>query len=347
MSVEQIENQIVSVLSSLTEEEIDKKLKWCATKSYHWMNKARQQIERSRVLQRSLHRGAQRGKRTLAELEMETFTFQYKLEKVDIENLNNKKILIDGYKILSDINEWLYGTPLKYSITVTSSGENLVSANVHNIHTFEIPLSKFINALHSGQGKLRIRNSKTLYKELLASYNASQDKKNKLAYQAWNKGKQGQLIYLNRQVRIRNWPWQNVGEGQVLDTFLKLTNNGADISAIHFAKDHAYWRKLYHTMQDSQDASNKLLLNDDLENLIIKGLVDSVTDITTLINTFSELLNIFANYTNTRTVLEKHMKVAGVQAGIKKNFENTQSEVVNNLLKMFHSKTYSIKFDIT
>jgi hypothetical protein len=42
MSVEQVENQIVSVLSSLTEEEIDKKLKWWATKSYHWMNKARQ-----------------------------------------------------------------------------------------------------------------------------------------------------------------------------------------------------------------------------------------------------------------------------------------------------------------
>lgn len=304
-----------------------------ASQSYAWMNKARQIIEQNERLQKVLQTESQT-KRMTADQLMRAFQDQYKKTQVAKAQLNTKNILIEGYTILNHIGEQIRNEEILYSVTIT--GDKKLISQSAKVYTLKIPESEFIKLLNLNVGSLKLKSPKTIFNKYKGQLEGEEDG---LEYEIWSQVKQEAFSLFNNQVRIDKWRWSQINEGNVLEGFLRFTGNGVNIANVRWDKESNYWRSVYYTMQNTMKNPDAFYQGGDIGNEQIKGLYASITNIKTLINVFSDLLNIFRNFKGTRTTIEAHLKKSQVVQGIDSTIELSQQQVVEKLIQKFSSET--------
>ena len=90
-------------------------------------------------------------------------------------------------------------------------------------------------------------------------------------------------------------------------------------------------------MKRTMTAPDAFFLGGDINNLQIKGLNASVTNLNTLIQNLSEVLSILGTSEQGYEVLKKYYR-KNAQAQIQQEALKTQEEVTNELLEFFTSK---------
>ena len=90
-------------------------------------------------------------------------------------------------------------------------------------------------------------------------------------------------------------------------------------------------------MKRTMTAPDAFFLGGDINNLQIKGLNASVTNLNTLIQNLSEVLSILSTSEQGYEVLKKYYR-KNAQTQIQQEALKTQEEVTNELLEFFTSK---------
>ena len=334
----------IAALADMTEEQQQVQFGVWAKACYNWMNAARQAIAKSKSLQNALKKYTPEDPGGEAGQIMQQFANSYKINKVAKGLEDVKDVLIGGYNLLNDIGEWVRGDELDYSVTLSTDGSLLGAGGdtLHQLYTFTVPRSEFVKMFNMSGGELRMKSAAAIFRQFDAQIQANQYqsswRKDKLAYEMWSEQKMSQLSYFSSQVNIRNWQNTGIQKGNLLVGYLNFTDNGKNPSNVHWAREHAYWRSLYYTMQNAASLPKEFYKGGNVENELARGLDGYVTNIRTLITTISKVLNIFTSFSSGYEVISKHIKKTAIPGAIEKTINTTQTQVADKLIDMF-SKT--------
>lgn len=311
----------------MTEQEKERLIKEWTLKTYKWIAKARAFIAQENSLENKL------SKKSLEDID--DFKVMMKNRKQAQRLINNKHILTEGYVLLNEIGETLRGKEIKYSITISKTGEALSKGiqATGGVYTWTVSLKEFLNLINYTNTRIVLKDSSTLYKMLEKQIN---DQTKSPIYEKWTEEKLQSYALFNSQVRNNpNWPnWKNINEGNMLEAFLRFIDDGY-IPTRKVNKE--YWKALGSTMKRTMSAPDKFFLGGDLNDLQIKGLHASVTNLNTLIQNLTQVLNILSKSEIGYEALEKHYKKEA-RDEIEKDVLKTQEEITKDLLNFFTSK---------
>lgn len=311
----------------MTDEQQNQLIMSWTNEIYLWINKARSYIAQEQSLAEKLSVNSMRSVKNVSEM--------LKNRRIAKKMINNKVILTEGYILLNKIGETIRGEKIFYSITVSKSGQALSTGSVGTggVYTWQVPLSEFINLLNFTSQRIVLKDSSTIYKMLESQIEANE--KN-LIYEKWSDEKLQSYALFNSQVRSNpNWKqWHNVNEGNMLEAFLRFLDDG---NTPKVSSDADYWHSVGSAMKRTMTAPDAFFLGGDINNLQIKGLNASVTNLNTLIQNLSKVLSILRTSEQGYEVLKKYYR-KNAQEQIQQETLKTQEEVVDELLEFFTSK---------
>lgn len=292
---------------------------------YKWLNRARAYIAQQQSLAEKLSNNTLN---SIKEVEI-----MLKNRKVAKNMITNQSILTDGYVLLNKIGETIRAEEIYYSITVSKTGEKLTSGKTGGVYTWKIPLSEFINLFNFTPSRIVLKDSSTIYK--MIENQISQDN-NSINYEKWSDEKLQSFSLFAHQVRTNpKWPnWHKVNEGNLLEAFLRFLDDGYTPAKI---VDSSYWAHLGSAMKRTMQSPDKFFIGGDLNDLQIKGLNASVTNLNTLIQNLEKVLQILISNKSGFEVIQKYIRKNYKAQQITQDIEKTQDEIVNDLLKFFTS----------
>lgn len=311
----------------MTDEQQNQLIMSWTSEIYLWINKARSYIAQEQSLAEKLSANSKKSIQNVSEM--------LKNRRIAKKMINNKVILTEGYTLLNKIGETIRGEEILYSITVSKSGQALStgSAGTGGVYTWQVPLSEFINLLNFTSRRIVLKDSSAIYKMLESQIEANE--KN-LIYEKWSDEKLQSYALFNSQVRSNpNWKqWHKVNEGNMLEAFLRFLDDGNTPKP---SSDFDYWHSVGSAMKRTMTAPDAFFLGGDINNLQIKGLNASVTNLNTLIQNLSEVLSILRTSGQGYEVLKKYYR-KNAQEQIQQETLKTREEITNELLEFFTSK---------
>lgn len=311
----------------MTDEQQNQLIMNWTSEIYLWINKARSYIAQEQSLAEKLSANSIRSIQNVSEM--------LKNRRIAKKMINNKVILTEGYTLLNKIGETIRGEEIFYSITISKSGQALSTGSVGTggVYTWQVPLSEFINLLNFTSQRIVLKDSSAIYKMLESQIEANE--KN-LIYEKWSDEKLQSYALFNSQVRSNpNWKqWHNINEGNMLEAFLRFLDDG---NTPKVSSDSNYWHSVGSAMKRTMTAPDAFFLGGDINNLQIKGLNASVTNLNTLIQNLSEVLSILRTSEQGYEVLKKYYR-KNAQVQIQQEAFKTQEEIVDELLEFFTSK---------
>lgn len=311
----------------MTDEQQNQLIMSWTSEIYLWINKARSYIAQEQSLAEKLSANSMKSIQNVSEM--------LKNRRIAKKMINNKVILTEGYTLLNKIGETIRGEEILYSITVSKSGQALStgSAGTGGVYTWQVPLSEFINLLNFTSRRIVLKDSSAIYKMLESQIEANE--KN-LIYEKWSDEKLQSYALFNSQVRSNpNWKqWHKVNEGNMLEAFLRFLDDGNTPKP---SSDFDYWHSVGSAMKRTMTAPDAFFLGGDINNLQIKGLNASVTNLNTLIQNLSEVLSILRTSGQGYEVLKKYYR-KNAQEQIQQETLKTREEITNELLEFFTSK---------
>lgn len=311
----------------MTDEQQNQLIMSWTSEIYLWINKARSYIAQEQSLAEKLSANSMKSIQNVSEM--------LKNRRIAKKMINNKVILTEGYTLLNKIGETIRGEEILYSITVSKSGQALStgSAGTGGVYTWQVPLSEFINLLNFTSRRIVLKDSSTIYKMLESQIEANE--KN-LIYEKWSDEKLQSYALFNSQVRSNpNWKqWHKVNEGNMLEAFLRFLDDGNTPKP---SSDFDYWHSVGSAMKRTMTAPDAFFLGGDINNLQIKGLNASVTNLNTLIQNLSEVLSILRTSGQGYEVLKKYYR-KNAQEQIQQETLKTREEITDELLEFFTSK---------
>lgn len=326
MPYESIHNEVTLAFTEMTDEVKNSLIAEWSLEVYQWLNRARAYVAQSQSVAKKLERGT-------ALKNLNDYQEMLQARRVANSALKNKDLLIDGYKLLNKIGETIRGEQIKYSVTVTTTGQAISKSNSGQVYTWVVSLEDFLSLLTSSSRRLTLKKSSTIYKMLEAQI---KDEEKNPAYEQWDDEKLNSYKILVNQVRGVSWgKWAQINEGNILEIFFRFINGGTVPSLADY--QDPYWRNLVLNIQATMKSPDTFYQGGDINDIQIKGLRASVTNITTLINALTDLLKILQTSKVGNEILSKY---------VRKNFMNqfqnqiakTEEDVIDNLLKMFTSK---------
>lgn len=311
----------------MTDEQQNQLIMSWTSEIYLWINKARSYIAQEQSLAEKLSANSMKSIQNVSEM--------LKNRRIAKKMINNKVILTEGYTLLNKIGETIRGEEILYSITVSKSGQALStgSAGTGGVYTWQVPLSEFINLLNFTSRRIVLKDSSAIYKMLESQIEANE--KN-LIYEKWSDEKLQSYALFNSQVRSNpNWKqWHKVNEGNMLEAFLRFLDDGNTPKP---SSDFDYWHSVGSAMKRTMTAPDAFFLGGDINNLQIKGLNASVTNLNTLIQNLSEVLSILRTSGQGYEVLKKYYR-KNAQEQIQQETLKTREEITDELLEFFTSK---------
>lgn len=324
--MQNIEHQITASFQQMTEEIKRGYIVTWTNEIYSWLNRARAYVAQQQSLM---------GKLSASSIEsIEAFKAVLKNRQVARESITKQSIFIDGYTLLNKIGETIRGEEIVYSITVSKTGAALSkgAGKTGGVYTWKMPMSKFLNLLNFSSTRMYMKGSSTIYKML---ENEIGENKDSLDYEKWTEEKLNSYsIFLEQVSGASHARWSNVNEGNVLEMFFRIINSGI-VPA--YNKDKAYWATIVTTIKNTLTNPDPFYKGGDLNNEQIKGLRASVTNINTLINTFQQLLNLFAHSQVGYEVLQPYVRKNAMQQ-LEQEIEYDQQQIAEQLIEFFTSK---------
>ena len=256
-----------------------------------------------------------------------------KNRRVAKKMISNQSILRDGYILLNKIGETIRAEEIFYSITVSKTGKSLTSGETGGVYSWKIPLSEFINILNFTSRRIVLKDSSTIYRMIESQIDQNN---NKIDYEKWTDEKLQNFSLFANQIRTNpNWPnWHNVNEGNLLEAFLRFLDDGYTPED---SSNPEYWHRLGSAMKRTMQAPDKFFMGGDLNDLQIKGLNASVTNLNTLIQNLEKLLQIMISSKSGYETIQKYVRKNYNSQQINNEIEKTQEEIVNELLNFFTS----------
>ena len=320
--MQNIEHQITTSFEQMTEEIKRGYIVTWTNEIYSWLNRARAYTAQQQALTEKLSASSIES--------IKAFEAVLKNRQVARESITNKSIFIDGYKLLNKIGETIRGEEIVYSVTVSKTGAALSKSS--DVYTWKVPMSKFLDLLNFSSTRMYMKGSSTIYKML---ENEIGENKDSLDYEKWTEEKLNSYSVFLEQVRgASHARWSQVNEGNVLEMFFRIINSGI-VPA--YNKDKVYWATIVKTIKNTLTNPDPFYKGGDLNNEQIKGLRASVTNINTLINTFQQLLNLFAHSQIGYEVLQPYVRKNATQK-LEQEIEYDQQQTVEQLIEFFTSK---------
>ena len=139
-------------------------------------------------------------------------------------------------------------------------------------------------------------------------------------------------------MQIRRWSqWANVNEGNALEAFFRFCGKDLSVRNVEYSENSEYWRSLYNVMYSTMKKPDKFFVGGDIGNEQIKGLSASVTNLDTLIQNLTEVLQILSKTSNVDEVLSKRVRKNFTQK-FQEQQNKTIEEVIEELTKFFSSQ---------
>lgn len=320
-----IENELTMTFDQLSQEVQNNYIRNWTMEIYSWLNRARAYVAQESSL---LEKLSIRSLNSLAEVQE-----MLKNKKVAKKMITNQSILIDGYILLNKIGEIIRAEEITYSITVSQTGESLTSGNTGGVYTWKIPLSEFINILNFTSQRIVLKDSSAIYKMIESQIN---QESNSVNYEQWSDEKLQSFSLFANQVRTNpRWPnWHNVNEGNLLEAFFRFLDDGYQPQ---ITADTFYWKQVGSAMKRTMSAPDKFFMGGDLNDLQIKGLNASVTNLNTLIQNLEKVLKILMGSQSSQEVIRKYMRKNYDSSKINRDMQNIEDNVIENLLNFFTS----------
>lgn len=292
---------------------------------YGWLNRARAYVNQEQSL---LNKLSVKSLNSLDSVQM-----MLKNRRVAKKMITNQQVLVDGYILLNKIGEIIRAEEIFYSITVSKTGEALSSGKTGGVYTWKVPLSEFINLLNFTSQRIVMKDPSTIYKMIERQIN--QDN-NSIDYEKWTDEKLQSFSLFANQIRNNpKWPnWHNVNEGNLLEAFLRFLDDG---HSVEHTLENQYWHNLGSAMKRTMQSPDKFFVGGDLNDLQIKGLNASVTNLNTLIQNLEKVLQIMIKSQAGYEVIQKYVRKNYGSDKINLELEKIQEEVVNDLMKFFTS----------
>lgn len=321
----EIENELIQTFDLLTKEQQNFYIQQWTLEIYGWLNRARAYVAQEKSLAEKLS--------TKSLDSLTAVQTMLKNRRVAKSMITNQSVLTDGYILLNKIGEIIRAEEIYYSITVSKTGESLSSGNTGGVYTWKIPLSEFINILNFTSRRIVLKDSSAIYKMI---ENQISQNGQSINYEKWSDEKLQSFSLFANQVRTNpKWPnWHNVNEGNLLEAFLRFLDDGYTPTN---SSDVQYWHRLGSAMKRTMQSPDKFFVGGDLNDLQIKGLNASVTNINTLIQNLEKVLQIMMQSKTGYDTISKYIRKNYNALQIDKEIEKTQEEVVENLINFFTS----------
>lgn len=325
MPYESIHNEVTLAFTEMTDEVKNSLIAAWSLEVYQWLNRARAYVAQSQSLAKKLERGT-------ALKNLNNYQEMLQARRVANSALKNKDLLIDGYKLLNKIGETIRGEQIKYSVTVTTTGQAISKSSSGQVYTWIVSLEDFLSLLTSSSRRLTLKGSSTIYKMLEAQI---KDEEKNPVYEQWDDEKLNSYKILVNQIRGVSWgKWAKINEGNILEIFFRFINGGAVPSLVDY--QDPYWRNLVLNIQATLKSPDTFYQGGDINDIQIKGLRASVTNITTLINALTDLLKILQTSKVGNEILSRYVRKNFINE-FQKQVVKTEEDVIDNLLKMFTS----------
>lgn len=325
-STADIEHQITQTFDQLSTEVKSSYIGKWSIEIYSWLNRARAYVAQQQSMMEKLSKNSLQS--------IEDFQTILKNRRVAKKMIDNKTILTDGYVLLNKIGETIRAEEIYYSVTVSKTGSALTSgaAGTGGVYTWKVPLSQFINLLNFTSTRIVLKDSSTIYKMLETQIEKGEEG---LVYEKWSEEKlQSFSIFANQVRGAANGYWSKVNEGNILEAFFRFLN-GNNTPAYDTSDE--YWISIMRTMKQTMMAPDPFYVGGDLNDLQIKGLNASVTNINTLIQRLQEVLNILTQSQSGYDVLRKYVRQNCTQQ-LEQSIVQDQNQIANNLIEFFTSK---------
>lgn len=316
------ENALSLPFSQLTEEVKNSYISQWTREIITWMNRARSYIKHSSGLEEKLSNYNINN--------YNDYSKMLKNRRMAKEMILNKTVLRDGYILLNKIGEIIRGEEILYSVTVTSTGEAISSATAGEVYTWTIPMSEFINLMSFTSRRIVLKDSMTIYRMIEHQIEQSA---NAINYERWSDEKLQHYSLFMQQ--IRSYPqWENVNNGNILEAFLRFLDRGHKPLNSTMPE---YRETVYSAMLDTMKHPAKFFEGGDINNLQVKGLNASITNINTLMKNLSEVLHILATHDVGNTVLRQHMKKQALNTQLNQKMNTIVADVTEELIQFFTS----------
>ena len=319
-------NQVFTALAEETKEYQKAKLQEWTGDIYKWIAKAKVYIKTEEELLQKLSKKTFQSINEVSEM--------YKNLRLAKQHINNQLVLTEGYTLLNTIGEKIRGEEILYSITMSQTGAALSagSAATGGVITWKVPLEEFLTLLTFSSRRIMLKKSSTLYK---MADKIMQQNNNSDVFEKWSEEKLASFALFNRQ--IRRWSqWANINEGNALEAFFRFCGKDLSVQSVEYSEDSEYWRSLYNAMYSTMKKPDKFFMGGDIGNEQIKGLSASVTNLDTLIQNLTEVLQILQKTSAVDEVLSKRVKKKFLSE-FEKQQDQTIEAVIDELLKFFSS----------
>lgn len=322
----------------MTKEEKNFILKTWTNEISSWIFRARKYIQISQDLQQKLKINQQITKTNSEASKSFTWINElFKNRRIAANQLTNSAILTDGYVLLNKIGETLRGEELIYSITVTSTGQDIVNSMQGEVFTYRLHLDDFLNILNFTSIRMRLKAPTVIHNKLKEAYNSEE----------WSQEKINEFITFSSQVKSNNFNkyfqknYSKINNGNLLEAYLRHKKNGYAIQSPAPNNNREYWSTIFHSVQNTMAAPDAFFLGGDIDDEQIKGLNASVTNLTTLLVNLQEVLQILTSTKIGADEVKKQVKKSSFSK-FESNINLTVEQVIEQLLNKFTSKVVRI-----
>lgn len=256
---------------------------------------------------------------------LEKIQMIYKRRRVAKDLITTSSILTDGYILLNKIGEKIRGTSITYKIITTTQGSAVSQLKPgEQAYEWNVPLEVFLKVTNAiEKSRLVLRSTTTVHKMLIAELN---NEKNPLTIQGvpWDSSRIKDYSQFVDEIRHNtNYArWAKVNEGNLLEAFLRKEQQNISI---------------YEAMENTMKKPDAFFQGGDIDDIQIKGLKASITNLNSLIQNMDRVLTILQSTQIDVQVLKQYMKKNAVEEHINENLDNTIDQVVNKLLEVFTS----------
>lgn len=218
--------------------------------------------------------------RPQAAASLDEYKAAMKMELASQEVIANS-VINDGYRILNEIGESIRGEKIKYSITVTGTGDwGSATSSVNQVITWEVDYSVFAKLIKTGTKRLTLKDPATIMSQL---------------EELWTEQVAMALPHEQQTLfQRKEWTQQEINQYQSFHYYARRNRKekGKKIFYNRGQTLEAYFRWISDRVKYTRDtamvetAANNLpfYAGGDIENIQVKGMNASVSNIDTMIS---------------------------------------------------------------
>lgn len=321
-------SEVQKYYKDVTQEEKNKLIQEWSNRCINWINQADKLAKKQKWLSVNSQKLAANSKTNLTNMVKALRNI-----KINSESLKtSQEILNEGYKLLNEVGESIRGEQLLYSVTVIPRGGGKTLTTANKVVTFTIPMETLLTITKYTSTRMVLQGRSKIYQNL----HIAKLKNSLIQEDEWDEKRISAYQTYDACVRHIQWgAYKAINTGNTLEGFFKYVDGSGYGATIPNPRNYRYHKCVAASIRASL-GNIPFWQGGDLNNLQIKGLDASVTNLNSLINTITKLTNILLRAPINAEVLAKAQKPA--MDKIESYGEEFTEQIVDQLLKELFTK---------